>query len=124
MSEAYRNLATGCQAIFNCQREIAEFVPAVSTQDVTKMVYKGKPHTSDRVEQVRRSLETPEMEINGNGWTSLSANRRRRSEPKRHVVEPLVSTYTRDATSSVGIPPPPYTPSAPRFDDIDRGNLV
>jgi len=124
ISDAYRNLATSSQAIFSCQREIAEFVPAVSTQDISKMMYDGKPFTRERVEEVRRSLEIFEL----SSQREIPVMRRNQSEPSGRFarsmaavdIQPLHDFNEKNPYLTQGTPPPPYmSPSAPHIDALD-----
>ncbi|KAK6109490.1 hypothetical protein QQG55_36220 [Brugia pahangi] len=98
IADAYQDFARSCQAIFSCQREIIEMVPAVSNQDVRHMIYRGSPVTRDRVENLRRSLEHGLTVSENNSWPNITVSvPRRRSEPKFHVYQSYNSS-----------PPPPY----------------
>jgi hypothetical protein len=70
-------------------------VPAVSTQDVNRMLYDGAPFTRERLEEVRRSLGSEEHPIVYNPPSA-----RQRTDGINSGNRP-----------SVGIPPPPYTPT-------------
>ncbi|VBB32014.1 unnamed protein product [Acanthocheilonema viteae] len=99
IADAYQDFARSCQAIFNCQREIIEMVPAVSNQDVRHMIYRGAPLTRDRVENLRRSLQHDLTVSENNSWSSAPISvPKRRSEPRHHVYQSQINT-----------PPPPYT---------------
>ncbi|VDM95694.1 unnamed protein product, partial [Thelazia callipaeda] len=101
IADAYQNLAKSCQAIFNCQREIVEMVPAVSNQDVRSMIYRGTSLTRDRVEDLRRFLEHDITRSVNNSWSNIASHsNRRRSEPL-HFVHRL----------HLDSPPPPYADS-------------
>jgi hypothetical protein len=49
------------EQIFACQRELAEFVPAVATKDVRQMRYEGVPLTRQKVEQLQAKLAASEV---------------------------------------------------------------
>ncbi|VDO75493.1 unnamed protein product [Onchocerca flexuosa] len=101
IADAYQDLARNCQAIFNCQREIIEMVPAVSNQDVRQMIYRGSPLTKDRVENLRRSLQHDLRVSENNSWSNAAKSARKRySEPRHHVYQMQTNS-----------PPPPYTSS-------------
>ncbi|CAG9529977.1 unnamed protein product [Cercopithifilaria johnstoni] len=102
MADAYQDFARSCQAIFNCQREIIEMVPAVSNQDVRHMIYEGSPITRDRVENLRRSLQHNLTVSENNSWSSATMSvPKRRSEPRHYVYQ-----------SRNNSPPPPYMSAA------------
>uniref|UniRef100_A0A914Z3Z5 Uncharacterized protein n=1 Tax=Panagrolaimus superbus TaxID=310955 RepID=A0A914Z3Z5_9BILA len=105
IADAYRNLATHCQAIFDCHREILEMVPAVSTQNVYQMEYDGIPYTRERVDALRRSLDN-EIPIEYNPPSA-----RRRSEPIRQHRS--MGALRNPQQPLMHSPPPPYTPTAP-----------
>lgn len=102
-------MAYDCQTIFNCHREITEFVPAVSTQDVTRMLYDGMPHTRERVEEVRRSLENHQFNSD-NSRRSDSFNPSDQRQNSRNSSFVSSSSGSTNEYSSYGTPPPPYTP--------------
>lgn len=99
IADSYRSFGQNCQAIFDCHREITELVPAVANEDVRRMVYDGMPITRERVENLRRSLES------GNVGCPQNHPPRRRSDPVRSRDHGL--------RHAQGTPPPPYTPTAP-----------
>uniref|UniRef100_A0A0R3S440 Uncharacterized protein n=1 Tax=Elaeophora elaphi TaxID=1147741 RepID=A0A0R3S440_9BILA len=101
IADTYQNFARSCQAIFSCQRELIEMVPAVSNQDVRHMIYRGSPLTRDRVENLRRSLQHDLTVSENNSWPSAAISIPKRcSEPRHHVYQ-----------SQNNSPPPPYTSS-------------
>jgi hypothetical protein len=77
-------------------------VPAVSTQDVNRMLYDGTPFTRERVEEVRRSLDINEQPI---VYNPPAARQR-------------IDTINNGNRRSIGTPPPPYTANAPRTSQI------
>uniref|UniRef100_A0A915PZ62 F-BAR domain-containing protein n=1 Tax=Setaria digitata TaxID=48799 RepID=A0A915PZ62_9BILA len=97
IADSYQDFARSCAAIFNCQREIIEMVPAVSDQDVRHMVYCGTPLTKNRVDDLRRSLQRT-MLANDSSPNSTTLVSRQCSELKQHV-----------SRSERNSPPPPYT---------------
>lgn len=99
IADSYKNLATNCQVMFDCQREITEMVPAVSTQDVNRMYYEGIEYTQRRVENLRRSLgdEVPLP-----------------YDPPRRMDRQI-----RSSSDLMRTPPPPYTPTAPPQSDFE-----
>uniref|UniRef100_A0A1I7VZ62 F-BAR domain-containing protein n=1 Tax=Loa loa TaxID=7209 RepID=A0A1I7VZ62_LOALO len=99
IADAYLDFARSCKAIFSCQREIIEMVPAVSNQDVRHMIYRGSPVTRDRVENLRRSLQHGLTVSENNPWPNAAVSMpKRRSEPKLQICH-----------SQNNSPPPPYT---------------
>jgi hypothetical protein len=65
MADAQRNFAQAANQIFTCQRELAEFVPAVSTKDVRQMRYDGVPLTRERIAELKRTLTALEVNTRG-----------------------------------------------------------
>uniref|UniRef100_A0AC34R8P3 Uncharacterized protein n=2 Tax=Panagrolaimus sp. JU765 TaxID=591449 RepID=A0AC34R8P3_9BILA len=111
IADSYRNLATNTQAMFDCHREITEMVPAISTQDVNTMFYEGIPVTRERMENLRRSLDS-ELPIVYNPPSA------RRSEPIR--------SYRNEnyGNNNMGTPPPPYTPTAPLQTEFNDSRII
>lgn len=100
MSEAYKNMGEACTAIFDVQQEVANEVPAISTQDVRNMTYTGSTPNRQRVEVIRtRFAPAPEP----------NPNRRRASAPAGRAVHPELE------------PPPPYAPLDPSALPQDPG---
>ncbi|KAK0411060.1 hypothetical protein QR680_005456 [Steinernema hermaphroditum] len=99
MYDANHDLAVQSQVAFECLREIVEQVPAVSTQDVSRMNYQSKPITKELVDQLKANLSSSQTQ----------RTVRRRSEPPR-----------RQTPAS---PPPPYTPTAPPEPQVQRNHV-
>ena len=79
------------------------------------MFYEGKPHTRERIDEVRRSLGECGYPMPSN--TPSSVMRRNQSEPTRRFDSSIRAIkMQQNRTRSVGqlgTPPPPYAPTAP-----------
>lgn len=93
-------------------------MPAISTQDVTCMLYDGMSHTRERVEEVRRSLENHQSN-NNDCRRSEQFSRLDQSQNSRNSS--FISSSS-GSTNDYGTPPPPYTPpraSAPSKSSVE-----
>ncbi|PAV61309.1 hypothetical protein WR25_18167 [Diploscapter pachys] len=118
LTEAHMEYHEKAQNIYNCAREIVEFVPAIATEDVHNVRYEGGEKCRRRVEMTRRSLETalarvPESIAEQAEEQTAPISRlvskgetRRRSAPMKmgSPFVPLIPSSSRNPNS----PPPPY----------------
>ncbi|VDN53419.1 unnamed protein product [Dracunculus medinensis] len=94
IADSYCSLANKCHAVFTCHREITELVPAISEQDVQRMVYDGMHIARERVNNLRRSLNR----ITSTDNLRQSIRPAKRNEPSHRLHR-----------NSFPSPPPPYS---------------
>ncbi|KAL3078914.1 hypothetical protein niasHS_014696 [Heterodera schachtii] len=136
MANVQLNLARAGQLIFTCQSELTALVKERTTpmegEGQTRRTEQqqqqngGVSQTKQKLIELRRSLETSELQLAYNAPSSVERRQRhRRSDPSSaagaRLIDRFVPNRTANApiTHSFGTPPPPYSPSAPPLELLD-----